>query len=109
MKDTGFPPAVHAQIDERSGGICEVCGGAPVHEHHHRRPRGSGGSRRADTNTAANALGLCRDCHRLVESYRALAKVLGWLVPQGAAPDTYAVIYRGERMLLTDDGGLVAA
>lgn len=106
---TGFPPAVHAQIDERSGGICEMCGFDHVEEHHHRRPRGAGGSRRADTNTAANGLGLCRQCHRIVEQYRALAKVLGWLLPQTADPASSPVVRRGERVLLTDDGGIEAA
>lgn len=109
MTDTGFSPEVHATIDGRSGGMCEVCGLDRVHEHHHRRPRGAGGSRRVDTNTASNGLGLCRDCHRFIESYRRLATLLGWLVPQSCDPATYPVIYRGERVLLNDDGGIEAA
>lgn len=109
MSDTGFPPAVHDQIEGRSGGICEICGLDRVHEHHHRRPRGAGGTRRGDTNTASNGLGLCRDCHRFTESYRRLATLLGWLVPQSCDPATYPVIYRGEKVLLADDGRIEAA
>lgn len=103
---TGFPQWVIDQIDDRAQGFCEVCGDGRVHEHHHRRPRGSGGSRREETNRAANGLGLCRDCHRLIESYRTVAKKLGWLIPQGAEPAMRSVIYRGQRVLLDDDGNI---
>lgn len=102
----GFSQRVVDQIDGRSMGWCEVCGEHRVQEHHHRRPRGMGGSRRDDTNRASNGLGLCSGCHRLVESYRNVAKILGWLVAQGAEPTQRPVIYRGQRALLDDDGGI---
>ena len=63
-----------------------------------------GGSSRDDTNTAANALALCRDCHTLVESHRYVAKVMGWLVPQGADPGLRPVIRHGRRVNLGVDG-----
>lgn len=109
MSDTGFSPEVRAQIDGRSLGLCEVCGHGRVVEHHHRRPRGAGGSRRADTNTAANGLGCCRECHRMIESHRAVALLMGWLVPQNSSPAVHSVVYRGERVFLTDGGQAVAA
>lgn len=109
VRATGFPASVHAVIDERSGGWCEVCGAARVEEHHHRRPRGSGGTRRLDTNTPANGLGLCRECHRLCESHRKIAIMCGWLVSQHSDPETIPVLYRGEYRRLTVDGGLEAA
>ena len=108
MKQTGFSPDVHNLIAGRSLGVCEVCGEAPVVEHHHRRPRGAGGSRQLDTNGAANGLGLCHACHRMIESNRAVALLMGWLVLQrtrlGIGPSMKRVMYRGDWMFLTDDG-----
>lgn len=103
MRQTGFSAEVRDYITCRAGDVCEVCDSAPIAEIHHRRPRGNGGTRRADTNQAANGLGLCRDCHRLIESYRTVAKLLGWLVPQGASPADVPVMYRGEWKVLTAD------
>lgn len=107
MRDTDFSPEVAAQVDARSMGLCELCGRGRVQERHHRRPRGAGGTRRSDTNTAANALGLCRDCHRLIELNRTVSLVMGWLVPQNASPAVHSVVYRGERVFLTDGGAVV--
>lgn len=101
---TGFAPATCDVIDSRSGGWCEACNTRQAVERHHRRPRGSGGSKRADTNTAANCLHLCGVCHRLIESHRALAYLLGWLLSQNQSPDQQRVMYRGDWALLTDDG-----
>lgn len=109
MRDTGFSAEVHAQIDGRSMGACEVCGHGRVSEHHHRRARGAGGTRRVDTNTAANGIGACSPCHRLIESHRSLALLMGWLVPQNTSPAVVSVVYRGERVFLTDGGAVVAA
>jgi 5-methylcytosine-specific restriction protein A len=103
---TGFPQRVIDQIDDRSMGWCEVCGEYRVQEHHHRRPRGMGGSRRDDTNRASNGLGLCSGCHRMCEQNRTVAKLLGWLIAQGADPTLRPVIYRGQKALLTDEGSI---
>lgn len=70
---TGFSPAVKAVITERSGGWCERCALRLAVQYHHRRPRGSGGTRRLSTNLAANALHVCRFCHQRIESMRAEA------------------------------------
>jgi hypothetical protein len=106
MKDKGFPQRVKDQIDDRSHGWCEVCGEYRVAEHHHRRPRGMGGSRLDTTNVASNGLGVCGGCHRLIEHNRTVAKLHGWLVPQGTDPALRWVSYRGQRVLLDDDGGI---
>lgn len=103
---TGFPQRVINQIDDRSRGWCEVCGEVRVQEHHHRRPRGMGGSRLDTTNRASNGLGLCTGCHRLIEGNRTVAKLHGWLVPQGADPSVRPVSYRGQPALLDDDGNI---
>lgn len=104
---TGFPPAVRQIIRERSGGWCELCGLEHATDAHHRRPRGSGGSSRDDTNTASNALALCRGCHSLVENHRNVAKMFGWLVDQGVRPAAQEVLYRREFLYLDDLGNLL--
>lgn len=73
---------------------------------HHRRPRGLGGSRRADTNDCANLLTLCTPCHVHVESHRGEALSNGWLVPQGTDPATVGcLVEHGSRFVyLSADG-----
>jgi len=104
---TGFPPAVRAIIQERSQGVCEFCGKQRGVEIHHRRPRGAGGSKRADTNTASNGLHLCSECHRWAESHRTEALLAGVLVLQIDSPLKAAVLYRGTYVHLDDAGNLV--
>ena len=103
---TGFSKTVRDQIDRRANGMCERCGlPALVVQHHHRRPRGAGGSKAADTNTAANALALCTECHTWIESNRVKALEVGWLVHQGHNPATVPVLRFGsDWVLLADDG-----
>jgi 5-methylcytosine-specific restriction protein A len=103
---TGFSAAVRTTIRQRADGYCEVCGRARGAEAHHRRPRGMGGTNREDTNTASAGLFLCRDCHRLIESYRNVAEVLGWLVPQNQPPADIPVMYRGAWVFLDELGNL---
>lgn len=100
-----FSIAVRAVVADRSNGLCEVCGSARPQEHHHRRGRGMGGTRRADSATASADLHACRDCHRLIESHRNLALLLGWAVPQTLSPASTPVLYRGEWVVLDDLGG----
>ena len=95
---------VRNQILTRSNGFCEVCGQPQPHHMHHRRPRGMGGSKHPTTNTAANALHVCVDCHRDIESDRQAALRFGWLVRQGQAPDAVKVLRKGEWVRLADDG-----
>lgn len=101
---TGFPKAVRAAVLARAAGWCERCGAAEPVEVHHRRPRGMGGSKAADTNSAANALALCGECHRVVESDRDDATQFGWLIRQGVQPASVPVLRRGQWCRLTDSG-----
>ncbi|WNM74624.1 HNH endonuclease [Mycobacterium Phage Radiance] len=102
---TGFPPEVKELIWERAHGRCERCNEyASDATAHHRRPRGLGGSRREDTNVASNGLWACGACHRWAESYRAQAFADGWLVRQTQSPIQIPVLYRGQWVLLDDDG-----
>lgn len=104
-RDTGFPPAVKELVWARSGGRCEVCGEATSDlQHHHRRPRQAGGTRRPDTNTASNCLLACLMDHNRIESYRSRAYDNGWLVRSMQSPLKTPVLYRGEWRLLDDEG-----
>jgi 5-methylcytosine-specific restriction protein A len=110
MRRTGFPLSVRVLIIERANGVCELCGGAkPGMQVHHRRPRGMGGSRRDDTNTAANGIYCCADCHSTIESHRWLAQERGLLLRQHQEPTEVPVQLHGVRWFLTDDGKKVAA
>jgi 5-methylcytosine-specific restriction protein A len=104
-RSTGFPPEVRQLVRIRSGGRCECCG-LPATDMalHHRRTRGMGSTRRADTNTASNAFNACGSCHRLIESCRTQSYFNGWLVRQTKSPLTTAVLYRGEWRLIDDQG-----
>lgn len=101
---TGFPPAVCGVVDMRSALVCEVCNANRAVERHHRRPRRAGGSRLDDTNTPPNCLHLCSHCHTLIERNRALAYLMGWLLPEGLSPIAERVMYRGDWVILDNDG-----
>lgn len=103
-----FSPSVLTVVHNRSEWMCEVCGMTRAKEHHHRRPRGQGSTKRLDSSTASACLHLCRDCHRMAESYRYVALTCGWLVPQNDSPLSTPVVYRGRHVLLDDLGNVVA-
>lgn len=103
-----FSPTVHELLDVRSGGFCEVCGVADMLEHHHRRGRGQGSTKRPESTAVTNALVVCRSCHRLIESYRSVALMLGWAVRQAADPAAQPVLYRGLWVRLDDDGSITS-
>jgi len=112
---SGFSPAVRRLVFNRAGGCCEVCGreitdGVP-RSLHHRRPRGMGGSKRPETNGAANALLVDGDgvagCHGWIESHRTEALELGLLVPQGRIPADVPVTLLAGVVLLDDYGNYV--
>ena len=104
---TGFSPAVRQQLEQRSGGVCEICGISAAEQAHHRRPRGMGSTRRSETNYPSNALMLCAACHLIVEKHRSDSYQHGWVVRQQGDPAEVPVRYRdGLAYLLTDDGGM---
>lgn len=102
---TGFSKAVRNLIVARSRGACEVCFFGRVEQIHHRRPRGAGGSRRADTNQPANGLAVCSDCHRIAERDREIALANGWLVLQGHDPALVPLLRFGSDWVLMDNEG----
>lgn len=104
---TGFSKRVREIITERAGGACERCGSARGDmQMHHRRPRGAGGSRRPETNQAANGLLLDSACHLWIESNRTAALSDGLLVRQSDTPATVPVFRRGVYVWLGDDGSI---
>ena len=103
---TGFSKQVRDRILERNQGMCEVCGLAAPQQIHHRRPRGAGGTKRPESNQAANGLAACQECHAMVESNRIHALDRGWLVPQNLAPDGVPVVFHGDWALLCNDGAV---
>ena len=104
---TGFPRKVRDLIQARAKGICELCQFTNVQlQIHHRRPRGMGGSKQAETNQASNGVLLCLRCHQLIERFRTDALHTGWLVLQGKHP-AETPIWRNKRWVqLGDDGGI---
>lgn len=107
---TGFTPAVHELIRQRSQGYCEVCDTRESWpQHHHRRPRGAGGTRRESTNEASNGLALCGPCHALIESKRDCALIHGWLVNQNGDPLLVPVLTRHGWIRLLNNGAIEAA
>jgi len=102
---TGFPAHVREQVANRATQHCERCGEASnAFQWHHRRPRGAGGSKAPDTNTAANCLLLCVRCHAWIESHRSEALHWGWLVPQGTSPEKTPVWIGWRWVFLRCDG-----
>lgn len=92
-----FPPPVVKLIDERDQGQCQGCGRETRLERHHRRAKGSGGSKaRAHTQCPCNALSLCRRCHAFAHEHPADARSVGFVVRQAVArPQFIAVIRYG--------------
>lgn len=103
---TGFTPKVRRIIIDRADRYCERCGECLGEEIHHRRPRGSGGTKRESTNLPSNGLYLCRDCHSFCELKRDEARKCGWLLRQTQDPATVPVFYRGTWVVLDDLGNL---
>jgi HNH endonuclease len=67
--------ALLPELNERSGGICEVCLSAPAEHPHHRLRRSQGGA-----HTLDNLLHVCAEDHRLIHSYPELSYDNGWLI-----------------------------
>lgn len=85
---------------ERSFGLCEGCGKVQATQMHHRLHRSHGGDERV-----TNLLHLCLTCHQSahLDSDR---YVLGWAVRTGYNPALIPVLYRGNPLILTAEGGL---
>ena len=93
----------YQQVKDRSFGLCEICGIKPATETHHRQYRSRGGR-----DTVSNLIHVCgwgnhTGCHGRAHTS---GQENGWSVPSGLDPAGIPVLYRGQWMLLTVDGGL---
>lgn len=99
-------PATAALLQQRSDGICEVCGAARATNIHHRTPRGMGGTNRA-IHTVEWLLHLCgsgtQGCHGYIESHPEVAYSKGWKLRRLDTP-ARPVQYRQEWVVLGPDG-----
>lgn len=94
-------------VKERSGGWDEVTGlplQGPGH-HHHRKPRGMGGTGDPGKDSPANCLYVSARTHERIEADRAVALSYGWLVEQTADPALVPVWTAGLGWVLLDDEG----
>lgn len=107
-------------VMSRDDSSCAFCGCAVYGERgfdfslHHRRPAGAGGDRSPEGHAAGNLVLLhghgTSGCHALVESRRALAQELGFLVRRPMLPATVPLRHAMHGwVLLSDDGQVVAA
>lgn len=118
-RSTGPASAVVDLVWERDGGSCARCGtGLSFAQRgvawsvHHRRPRGMGGTKQAWVNQPANLVTLCGSgttgCHGWIESNRADARLLGWLIPLNGvqtAEQIGVTYWDGTLRYLNDEGG----
>lgn len=75
--------------DENGHVHCDLCGGL-IHGYyqvHHRNPRKAGGTRNPRKATAANGAILHLECHTFLESNRALARLIGFLLYDRMDPE----------------------
>lgn len=104
---SGFSPEVREVIYTRDKQRCARCG-ARTTQIQHRRARGMGGTKRAETNLPANGILLCgsatQGCHGWVESHRAEGIANGWIVSQSQEPATVPVMYLAGWYMLDDMG-----
>lgn len=92
-------------VKSRSFGLCEICGVKRATEVHHRQYRSRGGQ-----DTAQNCIHVCGwggtlGCHARAHN-DSENTANGWAVPSGFDPARIPVLYRGQWMKLTGDGGL---
>lgn len=103
-----IPSKSLAIVLARSAGLCEACGAVGTNTHH-RRPRGSGGSKDPATNRPSNLLRLCGSgttaCHGHIEANRRWAYDLGLLVRQNASPAEVPVLLLRPGWVYLDDFG----
>jgi len=108
-RNTGPSKATLELIAGRSNGVCEFanCGATAVHTHH-RRPRRAGGTRRPETNQAANLVRLCLHHHDWVESNRLTALNMGMLLHDGDDPAETSIVCSHGLVCLDNEGGYEA-
>jgi hypothetical protein len=108
---TNWAP-IREALYERAGGRCEISG-RPLGDSwaaHHRRKRGSGGTRKPDVHTLPNLLALCHEAHNLGRPSAHLdpawAAERGFMIPEWEVPRLTPVkILCRKWVLLTSAGG----
>lgn len=93
-------------VAERSFGLCEGCGKRAATQMHHRLFKSRGGQ-----DFVVNLLHLCGSgnmlgCHGAAHMGGSAAEDIGWAIRSGGSPADVQVVYRGQRVYLTADGGL---
>lgn len=106
---------VRAAVIARDLSKCQWCGRHVRTETgwyslQHRRARGMGGTRRAETDQPANLLLVCgtgtTECHGWIEAQPAQAIGRGFRIAAGATPARIPYMdWTGREWILTDDGG----
>lgn len=115
-----FSMATRLAIWEREGWRCAACGRTlyltDFYSLQHRRARGMGGTRRADTAAVTNGLLVCGSatsrggCHLAIEAHPAWALSKGYRVGQTRDPATVPVyIHHAGWVYLTPEGGYLPA
>ncbi len=92
-KATGIDTTTRLNVMARADNCCERCGISVLNvpaDIDHRRTRGMGGNRNA--NTEANLSLLCRGCHQWKHDNPDDAHESGWYVRQWEAPETVPLI-----------------
>lgn len=100
-----IPTANRQVVVARAEGHCERCGVWGATDAHHRRPKGLGGSKRADRHNVENLLLLCRDCHSWAHGKPTESRPVGYLVPRSSGADPAAVpvhLFHGLMLLMAD-------
>lgn len=87
-------------VRERSGSVCEMCGGARATEVHHRKNRSQGGQW-----APANCMHLCSKDHRHVTTHPQVAREQGWSVPSHRDPADTPVWFAWRGFVFLDDTG----
>lgn len=97
-----IPEAIREVVKERSGEACEamiyaVCTGRAEHMHH-RKISGR-------EHLVVNILHLCRACHMdYIHKNPEASRENGWLVKMNYDPSEVPVMYRGQPVMLFEDG-----
>ena len=100
-----FTPAARAAILTATLDRCAGCGTTHNLHIHHRRPRGTGGTRNTSIGEPFNGVALCHTHHTWAETHRDTARHLGWLTPHPHPDHPYWTLQWGWiAWTLLDDG-----
>lgn len=101
-EERALKEAAEEVVAERSDGQCEACVEKhPGDDWHHRVRKGQGGPW-----SGSNGLWLCRRVHDWIGDYPIGARAKGWGLWRNDNPAMERVLYRGEWVLLGDDGSV---